>query len=559
MNQAETAAHTKVRIEARQLQRNTPLPHPTVATSKLGGLAGGRSVVWQTHSRAKVDAELEDLNRQLELAPRSLELHFRRGVLLVGAGRLGEAAVEFWQILQTEPFHRGALNNLGDILAAAKYRGGAEIVYREAVKHYPQDPVSRVNLGHFLLDKSEGLAIHEKAEEALKLQYEAREHFEQALASSANFEKAHEGLSYVLEHIGEKEKAAWHRREAFKNRYIIPLPCWGGGKPVRVLKLVSTTGGNVRLQRFLDPRRFQTCVVIPEFYDASTPLPEHQLVVNAIGDAEVSYAALAAAQSVLALSSAPVVNPPAAVLATTRSNNARRLSKLSGVVTPITATLARERLIGSDAPATLASLGFEFPLLLRAPGFHGGLHFLRVAGPEALPQAVSELPGQEVTVMQYLDARGSDGKTRKYRVMFINGQMYPLHVAVSSNWKIHFFTAEMAESAENRAEDAAFLENMAEVVGPRAMRALQQIQSVLGLDYGGIDFGLNQNGELLLFEANATMVVNPPEPDERWKYRAAAWRRIRTAATRMLNDRARRTNAIIGQRLTTARSTLHEM
>ncbi len=42
-------------------------------------------------------------------------------------------------------------------------------------------------------------------------------------------------------------------------------------------------------------------------------------------------------------------------------------------------------------------------------------------------------------------------------------------------------------------------------------RALAEIQAVLALDYGGIDFGLTAaGGEVLFFEANATyMVVNP--------------------------------------------------
>jgi hypothetical protein len=131
--------------------------------------------------------------------------------------------------------------------------------------------------------------------------------------------------------------------------------------------------------------------------------------------------------------------------------------------------------------------------------------------------------------MQYLDARGADGKTRKYRVMLVDGQIYPLHVAISSHWKIHYFTAEMAHNPEHRAEDAAFLEDMPAVLGPLAMKALRQIQSTLALDYAGIDFGLNAKGEVLLFEANATMVVNPPEPDERWKYRRPAYEQIRNA------------------------------
>jgi len=45
---------------------------------------------------------------------------------------------------------------------------------------------------------------------------------------------------------------------------------------------------------------------------------------------------------------------------------------------------------------------------------------------------------------------------------------------------------------------------------------------------------LSGTGDLLLFEANATMVVNPPEPDERWAYRRPAVERIFAAVRRML-------------------------
>jgi len=58
-------------------------------------------------------------------------------------------------------------------------------------------------------------------------------------------------------------------------------------------------------------------------------------------------------------------------------------------------------------------------------------------------------------------------------------------------------------------------------------------------DLAGIDFGMNARGEVLLFEANATMVVNPPEPDEQWAYRRPAVERIYTAVRNMLIARAR--------------------
>jgi len=224
------------------------------------------------------------------------------------------------------------------------------------------------------------------------------------------------------------------------------------------------------------------------------PLPPHDLLVNSIGDFDLAAAALKAAESIAALSSAPIVNTPSAVRATGRCEIARRLSSVAGVITPRTITLPRENLARPDAGATLISQGFEFPLLLRTPGFHGGENFLRVESPADLPAALAELPGGALTVILFLDARGPDGKTRKYRVMMIDGRLYPVHAAISSHWKIHYFSAEMADNSEHRAEDAEFLENMPAVLGPRAMAALEEIQRTLRLDYGGIDFGLNASG-----------------------------------------------------------------
>jgi len=376
-----------------------------------------------------------------------------------------------------------------------------------------------VNLGNVLHDGGEFRA--------------AREQFETALCFDPGHAEAHQGLAYVLAELGDEEGALWHRRKGFEDRSVTALPYRGAGPPLPLLLLISAVGGNIPTRNLLDDRVFRTFVVAPEFYDLQVPLPPHRVVFNAIGDADLAAPALAAAQSLVALTSAPVINLPSAVLATGRADHAR-LSRLPGVVTPATVTLPRELLSSPEAAATVARHGFRFPLLLRTPGFHTGRHFLRVESPETLAAAVAQLPGPELTVIEFLNARGADGKVRKYRVMMIDGELYPLHVAISSHWKIHYFTAEMAEQADHRAEDAEFLENMPAVLGPRAMEALAHIQATLGLDYAGIDFGLSDAGDLLLFEANATMVVNPPEPDERWAYRRPAVERIFAAVRRML-------------------------
>jgi hypothetical protein len=71
------------------------------------------------------------------------------------------------------------------------------------------------------------------------------------------------------------------------------------------------------------------------------------------------------------------------------------------------------------------------------------------------------------------------------------------------------------------------------------MAALAEIQNILGLDYAGIDFGLNAAGDVLLFEANATMTVLPPDRDRRWDYRREAVQRIEEAVRKMLIEKAR--------------------
>jgi glutathione synthase/RimK-type ligase-like ATP-grasp enzyme len=451
----------------------------------------------------------------------SIETQFERACRLNELGRIAEARDAYLEVLAREPSHRLALNNLGTLLYETGYRTAARTAYTEAVGRHPGDAMSRVNLGNALREIGE---IEP-----------ARAHYEEALRVEPEHPEAHQGMAYVLAELGDAEGARRHRELGFRSRAVVALPYRGEGQPVSVLILAAAEGGNIPSRHLFDDRVFQTFLVFVEFFDRSRALPPHQIIFNAIGDADLASPALEAARRLLELTGAPVINPPEAIVGTGRTDIARRLKGIDGVVTARAVTLARGE-IGADA---LDRNGFEFPVLIRTPGFHTGRHFVKVDAIEDLGGALAELPGEELTVLSYLDARGADGKVRKYRVMMIGGALYPLHVAISSAWKVHYFTAEMAESAEHRAEDGRFLEDMAGVLGARATAALGEIQSRLGLDYAGIDFGLNAAGEILLFEANATMVVNPPEREEKWAYRQGAVDRIYAAVRRMVMGRAK--------------------
>jgi aromatic-L-amino-acid/L-tryptophan decarboxylase len=475
------------------------------------------------------DARIRQLDEELLATDemqkdREVALRYERAILLAQMGRNLEARSDHLRVLALDSSHYSNLINLGRVLVVIGRLKAAQMVYAEAVKKRPDEIIGRINLGSVLLERDDPAG--------------AREQYEAALRIDPDSPQAHGGMYYSLARLGEAEAAEVHQRFAFERQNLIPVPYRGASQPIPVLLLVSSTGGNTPIEKLLDDRVFQTYIVVADFFDSKTPLPNHQLVVNGIGDVDVSDVALVAAESLLPFTSAPVLNLPSAVRATSRCENAQRLRSLPGVITPATASFSRAVLAADDAVPALSRKGFTFPLLLRVPGYHMGQHFERVESPELLAAAVAALPGEELLVIEYLDAQGSDGCSRKYRVMMVDGQLYPLHLAISPHWKIHYFSADMADRADHRAEDERFLTDMASVLGPKAMDALQHLQQALGLDYAGVDFGLSQHGEILLFEANATMIVQQPDEGAHWDYRRPAVERIHAAVHRMLLTRA---------------------
>jgi len=462
-----------------------------------------------------LEIALAKAQARLAEAPDDAARLFERAALLDGLGR-PDARDAYIAVLARDDAHAGALANLGALLLKTGYRSAAGTVYARAVELHPTAPAAHVNLANLLAGAEEPEA--------------AERHFRTALSLDPALAEAHRGLAELLSARGEAEAARPHREAAFAGRPVLVLPYRGAGRPVRVLVLASTQGGGVPIARHLDDRVFHVSVVYVEVFDPAQALPPHELVFNAIGDADLCGDALVLAERLLAGTRAPVINPPARVVPTGRADNAKRLGALPGVITPKMARLPRARLTAQH----LEAQGFRFPLLLRAPGFHTGRFFEKVEGPEELAAAAARIPGEELTVIEFLDAKSPDGKIRKYRAMMIAGVLLPVHAAVSGQWKIHYFSAEMADHPQHRAEDEAFLADMAGVLGPRALAALAAVRDTLGLDYAGADFSLSPEGELILFEANATMVINPPDPDPRWDYRRPYVQAVLDAIQRLL-------------------------
>lgn len=467
-------------------------------------------------TRRDVEQKLFDLERRLSAAPDDVTARFARACLLDQSGH-ADAQQAYLDVLARDNRHAGALVQLGALLVATGFTTAARTVLAQAVAWHPDDPAAQVSLGHLLRSVGETEA--------------AQAHYQTALQIDPALPEAHQGLSYLFD--GIDEAAAEHHRDlGFATRALTTRRYCGSDASVTVLQLVSARGGNVPTDVLLDDVTFLTHTLVAE-YAAHVRLPPHDIVFNAIGDAERCGTALQFAEELLARTDAPVINPPSRILRTTRAGNAT-LGQLGGVTTPRIATVPRSTLSIEFASA------FGFPFLMRSPGYHTGQNFVRVLNPAELQAALAMLPGDALTLIEPLDARGPDGAWRKYRVMMVSGEILPLHLAISNQWKVHHFTADMQDRPAHRREEEAFLTDMPGVLGVVAMDALRRITDALALDYGGIDFAIAPSGGILLFEANATMTVGMPAEDPVWDYRRPAVAAVLQATSRLILGRARK-------------------
>ena len=186
----------------------------------------------------------------------------------------------------------------------------------------------------------------------------------------------------------------------------------GAGEPIRILFLWSAGEGNIPLRPVLDSHLHEWSTLFVESFSERMILPPHDVVFNAVGNADLRTRALTMAQRALGATDAPVINDPSRVCRTGRMEVAESLRSIPGVVTPRMKTVSREVLAGANAEAFLADAGFAWPLLVRSQGYHSGEHFVSVGDSAMLGSCIAALPGDELLVIAFIDTRRADGTIR---------------------------------------------------------------------------------------------------------------------------------------------------
>jgi tetratricopeptide (TPR) repeat protein len=474
--------------------------------------------------RGHPDLAADSYKSALRLVPNLTSCWCNLGNVHLQTGRAQESIPLYLQALKLSPRHWVSRTNLVEALMATRQYLVARAILQELIEERPQDGQLQHQLGKAFFELNE-------TEMAIR-------HFEQAVALNPDDADSRYWIGGIKQKMGDIDAAQAAYAAAAKIRPLIRKRAIKIPPDFRLLALYAPFGGNTPAQYLFKDATYDvdTLALFGPGEPEISSLGDVHLVVNLISDADQAEAMLPAAASLAAKLGKPVINHPGKILRTTRDAVADLLPGIPACRIPRILRLDA----GSDvsAAALAARLRFAFPVLARPAGTHGGDDFEKIESLGELAGFLAQRPDSDHYVIEYVDYASGDGHFRKYRFIFVGEEILPYHLAIGDDWKVHHVSTDMANRIWMQQEEAAFLANPAAVFNAEHFRALREVRERVGLDYFGIDCGLDASGDLVVFEVNASMLVH--DDNAEFPYKDPFVRNIKNAFDAMLSNRAGR-------------------
>jgi tetratricopeptide (TPR) repeat protein len=481
------------------------------------------------------------------------ELHSKVGNICMRRADLGSAAAHYKAALRLVPSLTACWCNLGNIFVQTGRPQDSLAYYLEALKLEPRHWATRTNMVQAVMATKQyiiakGMLLEllgERPQDAAlchqlgKVHYELEEIpdavacFEKAIALNPRDADSLYWIGGIRQRAGDDAAAQAAYAAAARIQPLIRRPAIKSPADFRVLALYAPFGGNTPTEYLFKNASHDTdtlAIFENHAYDANAFRQGVDLVVNLISDVDQAGAMLPIAGKLVEQLAKPTVNDPRKIQRTTRDMVAELLTGIDGCRIP---KIWRQA-AGTEVSAERlrAALPRATSILARPVGTHGGDDFDKIDTDAELVAYLAKAAETDRYFIEYADYRSADGFFRKYRFIFVNGEVLPYHLAICDDWKVHHVNTDMANQKWMQDEEAAFLTDPARVFNEAHYRALGEIQQRIGLEYFGIDCSVDTSGDLLVFEVNASMLVH--DDNVEFPYKNPAVYRIKAAFDAML-------------------------
>jgi tetratricopeptide (TPR) repeat protein/glutathione synthase/RimK-type ligase-like ATP-grasp enzyme len=334
---------------------------------------------------------------------------------------------------------------------------------------------------------------------------------ERAIKLKPDFADFHLQLGNTLHHIGETERAFECYHQA--NR-LQPVRTWHAitaSLGFSVLAIEAPGVANTPSHFLLKNSSFDChfFALLAETKPNVEMLRQTgNVVINLISDVDTGRHILPMAANLVSQLGKPVINHPLKIVETDRQTVAQRLGNIQFCRVPNTIRCRPDELAIPGAIKVVAQNGLGFPILLRVVGTHGGDALEKLNDTDEVEKFLKQHQSKEYYVTEFVDYRSNDGFYRKYRFIFVDGEIFPYHLAIHDTWKVHHFRTDMENHLWMQEEEAAFLADPWRTFSSGHQVALREIHKVIDLEFFGLDCSLDSQGNILVFEVNASMLVH---------------------------------------------------
>ncbi len=266
--------------------------------------------------------------------------------------------------------------------------------------------------------------------------------------------------------------------------------------------------GNCDFYSHLAPAHWQRKHMVLDATEASIMLTRGTHgILNQISDADTHPKVLDRLQNILHNHpDLPVLNLPEHVLKTRRDRVYDLLKNVEGVVVP--KTIRFQPRLPEHVLEHMEDHQMDFPVIVRVCGLHGGEDTVRLDGPEDTEKLnVLPLDGRYYYLIEFIDS-ATDGVYHKFRIASIQGNTIFRHARYSDEWLVHYRTGKafMDNNPEYHKQEQRLIDHYETDLKPRLDGRFRAIYEKIPLDMAGADCALLPDGQLLIFEYNASML-----------------------------------------------------